>query len=267
MDAELFPRERAQVAPGAVHVPDWLDADAQRELLEACRAWARPPAGLRTVRTPGGGTMTARQVCLGWHWYPYGYSRTVSDGDGSAVKPFPAWLGELGRRAVREAYATEAVRGPVPVRPVVCDASLAHSVVRDVPPSPAVVCDTPPAPWPPYDIALVNFYDGDARMGMHQDADERSDAPVVSLSLGDRCVFRFGNTETRGRPYTDVELRSGDLFVFGGASRMAYHAVPRVLPGTAPAGLGLVGRLNVTLRVSGFAHGHGAERIMGDSPS
>jgi len=65
MDAELFPRSRTEVAPGAVHVPGWLDADRQRQLLEACRDWARPPAGLRTVHTPGGGTMTSRQVCLG----------------------------------------------------------------------------------------------------------------------------------------------------------------------------------------------------------
>ncbi|GKQ39375.1 alpha-ketoglutarate-dependent dioxygenase AlkB [Streptomyces sp. A012304] len=216
MDSELFPRERARIAPGAVHVPDWLDAARQRELLEACRAWARPPAGLRTVRTPGGGTMTARQVCLGRHWYPYGYARTAVDGDGAPVKPFPAWLGDLGRRAVADALGPEHV-GPAA-----------------------------------YDIALINFYDGDARMGMHRDADERSDAPVVSLSLGDTCVFRFGNTETRTRPYTDVELRSGDLFVFGGPSRLAHHGVPRVLPGTAPGGLGLTGRLNVTLRVSGF---------------
>ncbi|NUS23133.1 MAG: alpha-ketoglutarate-dependent dioxygenase AlkB, partial [Streptomyces sp.] len=77
MEAELFPRDRTEVAPGAVHMPDWLGAGRQRELLEACRDWARPPAGLRTVRTPGGGTMTARQVCLGRHWYPYGYARTV----------------------------------------------------------------------------------------------------------------------------------------------------------------------------------------------
>ncbi|MER6412273.1 alpha-ketoglutarate-dependent dioxygenase AlkB family protein [Streptomyces humidus] len=216
MDAELFPRERARVAPGAVHLPDWLDAARQRELLRACREWARPPAGLRTVRTPGGGAMTARQVCLGWHWYPYAYARTVADGDGAPVKPFPVWLGELGRRAVSDAL------GPAQAE----DAA--------------------------YDIALINFYEGDARMGMHRDADERATAPVVSLSLGDACVFRFGNTRTRARPYTDVELRSGDLFVFGGASRLAYHGVPRVLPGTAPAGLGLTGRLNVTLRVSGF---------------
>lgn len=221
MDAELFPRERTEVAPGAVHVPDWLDAERQRELLEACRGWARPPAGLRTVRTPGGGTMTARQVCLGWHWYPYAYARTVVDGDGAPVKPFPAWLGELGRRAVREALgeAMGDVRGE---------------------------------PEAAYDIALINFYDADARMGMHRDSDEKSDAPVVSLSLGDTCVFRFGNTETRTRPYTDVELRSGDLFVFGGPSRLAYHGVPKVQPGTAPPDLGLTGRLNITLRVSGL---------------
>lgn len=216
MEAELFPRARARIAPGAVHVPDWLEPARQRELLADCRAWARPPAGLRTVRTPCGGTMTARQVCLGWHWYPYAYARTVVDGDGAPVKPFPARLGELARRAVADALGADAV------------------------------ADTP------YDVALINFYDADARMGMHRDADERSEAPVVSLSLGDTCVFRFGNPETRTRPWTDVDLRSGDLFVFGGPSRHAYHGVPRVHPGTAPPELGLTGRLNITLRVSGL---------------
>ena len=103
------------------------------------------------------------------------------------------------------------------------------------------------------DIALVNFYDQAAKMGMHQDKDERSDAPVVSLSIGDSCVFRFGNTEHRNRPWTDVELRSGDLFVFGGPSRFAYHGVPKTLPGTGDPATGLTtGRLNITLRVSGL---------------
>ncbi|MEU9302493.1 alpha-ketoglutarate-dependent dioxygenase AlkB [Streptomyces sp. NPDC048269] len=216
MDRELFPRERTVIAPGAVHVPDWLAPARQRELLAACREWARPPAGLRTVHTPGGGTMSARQVCLGLHWYPYGYARTAVDGDGAPVKPMPAWLAELGREAVAAAY------GELPGSEVA------------------------------YDIALINFYDGDSRMGMHRDAEERSAAPVVSLSLGDACVFRFGNTVSRGRPYRDVELRSGDLFVFGDSSRLAYHGVPKVLPGTAPEGLGLTGRLNITLRVGGL---------------
>ncbi|MGW6984572.1 alpha-ketoglutarate-dependent dioxygenase AlkB family protein [Streptomyces sp. NPDC054932] len=216
MNGELFPRERTVIAPGAVHVPDWLGTERQGELLTACRAWARPPAGLRTVRTPGGGVMTARQVCLGLHWYPYGYARTAVDGDGAPVKPMPPWLARLGREAVTAAYG--------------------H----------------PPEPGTAYDIALINFYDGDSRMGMHRDAEERSTAPVVSLSLGDTCVFRFGNTASRGRPYQDVELRSGDLFVFGEASRPAYHGVPKVLPGTGPPELGLTGRLNITLRVGGL---------------
>jgi alkylated DNA repair protein (DNA oxidative demethylase) len=140
----------------------------------------------------------------------------VVDGDGAPVKPFPDWLGELGRRAVTDALGPEAATGAA------------------------------------YDIALINFYDADARMGMHRDSDENSDAPVVSLSLGDTCVFRFGNSESRTRPYTDVELRSGDLFVFGGPSRQAFHGVPRVHAGTAPPELGLTGRLNITLRVSGL---------------
>ncbi|MFF7299940.1 alpha-ketoglutarate-dependent dioxygenase AlkB [Streptomyces sp. NPDC008265] len=216
MDGELFPRERIVIAPGAVHVPDWLGPARQAELLAACRAWARPPAGLRTVRTPGGGVMSARQVCLGLHWYPYGYARTAVDGDGAPVKPMPGRLVELAREAVAAAYGE------------------------------------PPAPGEAYDIALINFYDGDARMGMHRDAEERSQAPVVSLSLGDSCVFRFGNPDSRGRPYQDVELRSGDLFVFGGPSRQAYHGVPKVLPGTGPPELGLTGRLNITLRVGGL---------------
>lgn len=155
MDGELFPRERTLIAPGAVHVPDWLGPLRQRELLAACREWARPPAGLRTVSTPGGGTMTARQVCLGLHWYPYAYARTAVDGDGAPVKPMPGWLAELGRDAVAAAYAGTG------------DAGKGDAGV-------------PAGPSEAYDIALINFYDGDARMGMHRDAEERSAAPVVS---------------------------------------------------------------------------------------
>lgn len=218
----LVPRQRARVAEGAVHVPDWLDLDDQRRLVEACREWARPrpsgQPGMRATRLPSGGVMSVRTVCLGWHWHPYRYSRTVDDGDGASVLPFPGWLGELGRRAVAEAYR---------------DAAAA-------------------AAYRP-DIALVNYYDDAARMGLHQDKDERGRDPVVSVSLGDACVFRFGNTESRKRPWTDVELRSGDLFVFGGPSRLAYHGVPRTFPGTGDPAIGLArGRLNITLRVSGL---------------
>lgn len=219
MEGELFGGERTEVAPGAVWVPGWLDAAEQTDLLAHCREWARPPAGMRTVRTPGGGTMSAKQVSLGWHWSPYRYDKLAVDGDGAPVKPFPPELADLAQRALSAAYdqVTAEAGGPL------------H-----------------------YDVGLINFYDADARMGMHRDADERSTAPVVSVSLGDSCRFRFGNPETRGRPYTDVTLASGDLFVFGGPSRLAYHGVPRIFPGTGPPDLALQGRVNVTLRVSGF---------------
>ena len=103
------------------------------------------------------------------------------------------------------------------------------------------------------DTALVNYYDAAARLGMHQDNDEAVDEPVVSLSIGDTCRFRFGNVADRGKPYTDVDLVSGDAFVFGRESRFAYYGVPKVYPGTAAPECGLDrGRINITMRVTGL---------------
>ncbi|MFJ3900403.1 alpha-ketoglutarate-dependent dioxygenase AlkB family protein [Streptomyces sp. NPDC090025] len=207
MTQELFPRQRSEPAPGAVHVPGWLPFERQRELVTACREFGRGPGRYRQTVLPGGGVMSVRSLGLGRRWVPYRYLDTVT-------VELPDWLAELGRAALAEAYGRHDGYAP--------------------------------------DTAFVNFYGDGARMGMHQDRDERSAAPVVSLSLGDRCVFRFGNTEDRGRPYTDVELASGDLFVFGGPSRFAFHGVPKVYPGTAEPALGLAGRLNITLRETGL---------------
>jgi alkylated DNA repair protein (DNA oxidative demethylase) len=162
--------------------------------------------------------MSVQTVCLGWHWTPYRYTRTAIDQEGAPpVAPFPRWLRDLGRAAVDDAYG---------------------EVTRYDP-----------------DAALINFYDERAKMGMHQDKDENGDAPVVSLSLGATCTFRFGNTENRGAPFTDVELRSGDLFVFGGPARFAYHGVVKqIRPGTGDPAAGLPGgRLNLTLRETGLS--------------
>ncbi|MET7936413.1 alpha-ketoglutarate-dependent dioxygenase AlkB [Streptomyces sp. NPDC005322] len=214
----LIPRPRLRIAPGAVHVPGWLTLDQQRELVVACRAWASGPVPIRHTALPSGGVMSVQTVCVGWHWQPYRYTRTAGDVNGAAVAAFPDWMADLGRRALVEAYEDEtAGDGYTP------------------------------------DTALINFYDGQATLGMHQDKDERSSAPVVSLTIGDSCVFRFGNTRTRAKPYTDLELASGDLFVFGGPSRYAYHGVPKILPGTGDPATGLTaGRLNITLRVTGL---------------
>ncbi|MDQ3826814.1 MAG: alpha-ketoglutarate-dependent dioxygenase AlkB, partial [Actinomycetota bacterium] len=73
----MFAKPSTEIAPGAVHLSGWLSVDQQRQMVGACRYWAQPPAGIRAARLPNGSVMSVRTVCLGWHWYPYRYSRTV----------------------------------------------------------------------------------------------------------------------------------------------------------------------------------------------
>ena len=122
------------------------------------------------------------------------------------------------------------------------------------------------APWPPVpesvlavwcalvsqvrmpDCCLVNRYGAKARMGMHRDSDEADFAwPVLSISLGDSALFRMGGTQ-RSDPTTSVMLESGDVVVFGGEARLAYHGIDRIRAGSStllPEG----GRINLTCRV------------------
>jgi alkylated DNA repair protein (DNA oxidative demethylase) len=128
----------------------------------------------------------------------------------------------------------------------------------------AVHCQTQAA-WPPIpavlqdlwseltayptqpECCLVNLYRAGARMGLHQDRDEAAlDAPVLSVSLGDEALFRIGGT-TRKAPTRSFRLHSGDVLVFGGPARLAFHGVDRVIEGNSdwvPGG----GRINLTLR-------------------
>ncbi|MGB9034459.1 MAG: alpha-ketoglutarate-dependent dioxygenase AlkB [Paeniglutamicibacter sp.] len=210
-------RPRRELAPGAHWVPDWLDLAEQRWIVDRFHEWGRGPVPPRAARI-GAHEMSVQTVCLGWHWRPYAYSREAVDVNGNRVLEFPDWMVRLGRKALLAATGDQS----------------------------AAKAYTP-------DTALVNYYGADSKMGMHQDRDERSVAPVVSISIGDTCTFRFGNTLNRSKPYQDIALASGDLFVFGGPVRLAYHGVTKVLPGTAPAGCGLeTGRINITMRVTGL---------------
>ena len=101
-------------------------------------------------------------------------------------------------------------------------------------------------PHPP-EACLVNVYGPEARMGLHQDRDEADFfAPVLSLSLGDTCLFRIGGL-TRGGPTRSLRLASGDALVLGGEARLAFHGVDRIMPGTSTL-LREGGRINLTLR-------------------
>jgi alkylated DNA repair protein (DNA oxidative demethylase) len=136
------------------------------------------------------------------------------------VKPLPTEVSELARRAVADTYGARA------------DAAASY------------------AP----DAAIVNLYGPDAHLGLHQDGEEPSDAPVVTISLGDACTFRLAGVDRRTGPFTDLEMRSGDLLVFGGPTRRIYHGVPKVFGATAPDDLGLPpGRLSITVRETGLS--------------
>lgn len=217
-DENSMDRPVPKLPEGTYYLPGWLTLEQQRWIVARFHEWVAGPVPIRAAKVRGH-EMSVRTVCLGWHWRPYQYTREAVDVNGHRVLEFPDWMVRLGRKALVDASG-----------------------------DPHAGDDYTP------DTALVNYYDATARMGMHQDKDERSLAPVVSLSIGDSCLFRFGNTQHRNKPYQDLRLASGDLFIFGGASRLAYHGIPKVYPATAPDGCGLAnGRINITMRVTGLA--------------
>ena len=119
-------------------------------------------------------------------------------------------------------------------------------------------------PHPPQ-ACLINYYTAAARMGLHQDRDEEDlAAPVLSLSLGDSCLFRIGGTR-RHDPTQSFRLASGDALVLGGAARLAYHGVDRILPGTSTL-LREGGRINLTLRRVTLPAGQNPRRPQHDAP-
>jgi DNA oxidative demethylase len=203
-----------ELAPGLIHHPGYLDGPAQAALLAAL-AKILDAAPPFTPRMPRTGKpFSVRMTNCG----PLGW---VSDRDGYRYQPQHP---DTGR--------------PWPAMPGAVAAAWA-----------ALAGDGPPP-----EACLVNLYGPGARMGLHQDRDEAAlAAPVVSLSLGATALFRYGGTR-RGDPTRSVRLASGDALVLGGASRLAFHGVDRLVPASDALGVGAVvpeiadGRINLTLR-------------------
>ena len=193
---------------GLRHIPAFLDVDAQKSLVEAIRDVVRQ-APLYTPVMPRTGTpMSVRMTnCGSLGW-------VTDKAHGYRYQPTHPVSGE-----------------PWP----------------PIPPELIALWNALSGYEHPPQACLVNFYAADARMGLHQDRDEADlEAPVLSISLGDDCLFRVGGTE-RSDKTVSFRLGSGDVVVLGGESRLAFHGVDRIYPVTSTL-LRDGGRVNLTLR-------------------
>lgn len=201
-----------ELADGLVLFQSRLSASEQQELWRVCRELSEGPVPMYRPTVRGGKKMSVGMLCLGKHWngLTYKYEDCRSDFDGLPVPGIPPRLSDIAKQAADDAGFQ--------VRPDTC---------------------------------IMNYYTADAKLGVHQDKDERPETiaagiPIVSVSLGDAARFVVGGL-TRREPTNPVVLRSGDVLVMGGPSRLRFHGVTRILPGTAPEGTG-PGRFNLTFR-------------------
>jgi DNA oxidative demethylase len=203
----LGPQPPETLAPGLVLHRGWLDRAAQEALVEDLRGVIRD-APLFTPRMPRTGTpFSVRMTNCG----PLGW---VSDITGYRYQPLHP-----------------DISAPWPPMPEVLLAAWRSFAGVPAPP----------------EACLVNWYEGKARMGLHQDRDEQDfAAPVLSVSLGDACLFRHGGLK-RTDPTASVRLESGDVLLIGGPSRLCFHGVDRIYAGSSDL-LAKGGRINLTLR-------------------
>jgi len=202
-----------EIAPGAFHLRRHLPIDVQRVFVDRCQALVDGPVPAYVPVVRGGGRMHVRMLCLGRHWNGQKYRYEPVRADFDGL-PAPPLPAEFRALAVAIARAVG-----MPLDP---------------------------------DLCILNYYDGEGRMGLHQDKDESEQSiaaglPVVSVSLGDTARFLFGGMRRRD-PVEALTLESGDAFVFGGPARLRYHGVSRIVPGTAPSALRMTGRFNLTFR-------------------
>lgn len=200
------------LAPGLVLFQARISPEEQRKLWRMCRDLAEGPVPMYTPTVRGGRKMSVGMLCLGKHWNGLTYAYEE-------------------RRSDHDGLAVP------PIPPALAD--LARRAAGD-----AGFTMQP-------DLCIMNFYSSDARMGVHQDKDERAETiaagiPIVSVSLGDTARFVIGGLSRRD-PTQALPLRAGDVLVMGGPARLRYHGVTRILPGTAPEGSG-PGRFNLTFR-------------------
>jgi alkylated DNA repair protein (DNA oxidative demethylase) len=196
-----------EIAPGCLWWQGWLDRPAQEALAEELRALLIEAPLFQPRMPKTGKPFSVRMSNCG----PLGW---VSDESGYRYQPMHPETGK-----------------PWPPFPAILLRSWNELTSSPVPP----------------EACLINWYGPEARMGLHQDRDEQEfTAPVLSLSLGDTAVFRIGGT-ARNDPTRSIRLASGDALLLSGTSRLAFHGIDRIIPGSSSL-LKQPGRINLTLR-------------------
>ena len=202
--------EVTELAPGAVLLRGAVGADDERLLAEIDRLAAISP--FRSVVTPSGKPMSVEITScgeVGWVSDRRGYRyETIDPATGNPWPPMPDVLREFASRAA-------AMAGYEKYLPDTC---------------------------------LINKYSVGSKMGMHQDRDEQDfSRPIVSVSLGLPINFKFGGLSRTGET-VKVQLVHGDVVVFGGPARLAFHGVGTLRKGTHP--LTGAARYNLTFRAA-----------------
>jgi len=202
-----------EIGAGAHHLKHHLTLDRQAAVRDLCVALIDGDVPAYVPTVRGGGKMHVRMLCLGRHWNGKTYRYEPTRTDFDD-RPAPPL--------------------PEPLRAMAAEIAAETGMALDP------------------DLCILNYYEADGRMGLHQDKDESPESiaaavPVVSVSIGDTARFLFGGTKRR-EPVVPIELESGDALVFGGLARLRYHGVSRIVAGSAPPQLAMTGRFNLTFR-------------------
>lgn len=200
-----------RLGPGAVLLHDFALTEAPALIDELARIAESAP--FRHMLTPSGHRMSVAMTncgALGWVSDRTGYRYVVQDpATGQPWPPMP----DCFLRLAQDAAAQAGFAGFLP------------------------------------DACLINRYEPDARLSLHQDRDERDlTAPIVSVSLGLPAVFLWGGLKRRD-PARRLPLAHGDVLVWGGPDRLRYHGV-LPLEASQHALLGEQ-RINLTFRQAG----------------
>jgi len=205
--ADVRPAEEV-IAEGAVLLPGFART-IEVELLEALRAIIEQ-SPFRHMTTPGGHQMSVAMTnCGGFGWVTDRSGYRYDPNDPQSGKPWPPMPGAF-RELARAAADRGGFGGFAP------------------------------------DACLVNRYQPGARMSLHQDRDENDfSAPIVSVSLGLPATFLFGGLKRSDKPRR-FRLEHGDVIVWGGPTRLAFHGVAPLAEGEHS----LLGRqrINLTFR-------------------